>query len=106
MKISSPSPNASSSASLGEAPSEWKKSEMWGAVLDQSDASAAPSKLVEPMITARSATVPGSGSSFGRPVSQRRIPTSRPLRAKTDSREKRLKYTENASPRELHVSTP
>ena len=79
---------------------------MSGAMPVQSDASDAPSKVTEPIITASSGTVPGSGSSCARPDSGRRSPTSPSRRAKGDRREKRLKYTENASPRSIHASTP
>ena len=68
-----------------------KNSAMWGAVLVHSEASAAPSKVTAPIITASRATVPATGLSAGSPESGRRRP-SRPSRRSTgDRRENRLK---------------
>jgi hypothetical protein len=79
---------------------------MSGAMSVHSEASDAPSKVTEPIITATSAAVPGSGSNAARPESGTRSPISSPRRSTGDRREKRLKYTENASPRSIHASTP
>jgi hypothetical protein len=44
-----------------------------------------------PIITITIPTVPGTGSSFGRPPRNGRVPTTRSRVSKTDSRENRLK---------------
>ena len=64
---------------------------MSGEMLFQGRFPVKPSNETEPIITASSATVPGSGSSCGRPESGLRRPTS-PSRVSTaDRRENRLK---------------
>ena len=80
-----------SSACCGDRPRSWKNCAMSGETLFQGRFPVNPSNETEPIITATSATVPGSGSSCGRPDSGRRRPTS-PSRVSTgDSRENRLK---------------
>ena len=65
-----------------------------------------PSNVTEPIITASSATVPGSGSRPGRPASGGRRPSCRPRRSIGAKRAKAPKYAEKASPRASHGSTP
>ena len=74
----------------GDSPRSWKKFDMSGAMSTHGLPSAAPSKVTEPIITASSGTVPGSGSSAARPDSGRRTPMSRPRRSQIEIREKRL----------------
>ena len=65
---------------------------MSGAMPVQSGASEAPSKVTEPIITASSGTVPGTGLERRRgPDSGSRRPTTRSRVSIGDSREKRLK---------------
>ena len=59
------------SAFSGDSPRSWKKSDMSGAMSTQGLPSAAPSNVTEPIITASSGTVPGSGFSAARPESGR-----------------------------------
>ena len=68
-----------------------KKFEMSGAMPVQIGASAAPSNVTEPIITARSATVPGPGLKLAMPDSGRRTPTMRSRVSKMDRRENSLK---------------
>ena len=64
-----------------------KKDVMSGATLVQTGASEAPSNVIDPIITARSATVPGAGSSCASPDSGRRRP--QPVSPASDRRDAR-----------------
>jgi hypothetical protein len=64
---------------------------MSGAMLVQIEASEAPSKVTEPIITASSGTVPAPGLSAASPDSGLRRPTTPSRVSNGDSREKRLK---------------
>jgi len=59
-----------------------------------------------PIITASTATVPGRRSSEVRRVSGGRTPTTPSRCSNGEMRANRLKYTENASARSIHGSTP
>src|SRR3954454_6699985 len=96
-----PTKKAASSACSCATPIEWKKSDRCGAMLVQSGASAAPSNVTEPIITATRAPVPGRGSRCGgaergggggggRGERREAKPIARPRRSKTEMREKRL----------------
>src|SRR5215207_6676942 len=104
--ISMPNENVSSSDEAGPNPMSMKRSWMSGAMSTQGLPSLAPSNITVPIITNSSAIVPGSGSSDVTPDSGLRQPSRPALTASGDSRENRLKYTENASPRESQVSVP
>ena len=62
--------------------------------------------MTVPIITSTNATVPGTTSSCGSPASGGRTPTTPSRRSNGAMRENRSKYTANASPRRVHVSTP
>ena len=81
-----------SSAFSGERPSDSKNSAMSGAMPVHSGASATPSKVTEPIITASSGTVPGDRLERGQPG--QRPPQAElvaPARQTGEMRENRLK---------------
>ena len=88
MAASRPIVYATAKAPSGDMPRSWKNSDRSGAMSTQGLDSDAPSKLTEPIITASSGTVPGSGSSAARPDSGLRshIPSVAPLERR-DARE-------------------
>jgi hypothetical protein len=82
---------ASIGVSCGETPSDARASLSSTETLRHTAPCERPSKVTPPIITATTATVPGTGVRGGRPLSGGRIP-SRPSRvSQTESRAKRLK---------------
>ena len=90
----------------GERPSDTNASWMSGAMPVHTGASAAPSNVTVPIMTASSSTAPGSGFHAARPESGLRRPTCPSRVVQGEMRENRLKYTPNASPLRDHSSTP
>ena len=70
-----PMKKAASSPFSGDSPSDTKKSWMSGAMPVQIGASAAPSNVTVPIMTASRNTAPGSGCQAARPDSGLRKPT-------------------------------